>query len=82
MEILGPIMHDFKPHAIMLLQSKSRSIGAWVGYGFGFADEGHGDVIKTKEETPQNLTPKSIEELVEEVLGNNKIVKCFKQWQM
>jgi hypothetical protein len=39
-------MHDFKPPAIMLPQSKLGSIGAWVGYGFGFADEGHGDVIK------------------------------------
>ncbi len=30
-----------------------------------------------KEETPQNLTPKFIKELTEEVLGNNKTAQMF-----
>jgi hypothetical protein len=35
-------------------------------------------------ETPQNLTPKFIEELIEEVLAweITKLHKCFKQWQL
>jgi hypothetical protein len=34
----------------------------------------------SKKDTPQSLTPKSVEEMVEDVLESNKIVKCFKQW--
>jgi hypothetical protein len=30
-----------------------------------------------KEKTPQNLTPKFVEELVEEVLSNNKTIEMF-----
>ncbi len=30
-----------------------------------------------KEETPRNFMPKFVKELVEEVLGNNKIAKMF-----
>ncbi len=31
----------------------------------------------SKEETPQNLTPKYIEELAKEVLSNNKTIEMF-----
>lgn len=32
---------------------------------------------KSREETPQNLTPKFVEDMVARVLKNNKIVKMF-----
>jgi hypothetical protein len=31
----------------------------------------------SNKETPQNLTPKFVEKLVEEVLGNNKTIEMF-----
>ncbi len=33
--------------------------------------------VESKEETPQNLTPKFIEELAKKVLGSKKIVEMF-----
>ncbi len=46
-----------------------------VGHGSKFTNEGYQG--NSKEKTPQNLTPKFIEKLVGEVLGNNKIVEMF-----
>jgi hypothetical protein len=31
-----------------------------------------------REETPQNLTPKFLKDMVVDVMENNKLLKCFK----
>jgi predicted house-cleaning noncanonical NTP pyrophosphatase (MazG superfamily) len=36
----------------------------------------------SNEETPQNLTPKFVEELVEEVLGNNRTIEMFQAMEI
>ncbi len=45
--------------------------------GLHMTDKGMSSKYISKEETPHNLTPKYVEELVEEILGSNKIAKMF-----
>jgi len=45
--------------------------------GLHTRDKGMSLEYTSKEETPHNLTPKYIEDLAKEVMGNNKIVEMF-----
>jgi hypothetical protein len=72
-------VHDFKPHAIVLPQNRPRSIerqGLDMDLGLQMWDKGD-QRMHFRRCPPQNLTPKSMEELAEEVLGSNKIVEMF-----
>jgi hypothetical protein len=64
----------------MLPQSRPRSIEGHaldMDLGLHMRDKGMSSKDTSKEETPHNLTPKYVEELAEEVLGNNKTVEMF-----
>jgi hypothetical protein len=45
--------------------------------GLQIRDKGMPSKDASKQETPQNFTLKYVEELVEEILGSNKIVEMF-----
>jgi hypothetical protein len=45
--------------------------------GLQMKDKGMPSEDASKEETPHDLTPKFVENLAKEVLGNNKIVLMF-----
>ncbi len=80
MEVLGPIMHDFRPLTIVLPNSRLGLV-KWQGLdmdlGLQMRDRGMSSKDASKEKTPHNLTPKFVKELAKEVLGNNKIVEMF-----
>jgi hypothetical protein len=48
-----------------------------IDLGLQMKDMGISLKVESKEETPQNLTPKLIEELAKKVLGSKKIVEMF-----
>jgi hypothetical protein len=79
-EVLGPIMHDFRPLTIVLPNSRLGLV-KWQGLdmdlGLQMRDRGMSSKDASKEKTPHNLTPKFVKELAKEVLGNNKIVEMF-----
>ncbi len=64
----------------MLPQSKSRLVEGHelnMDLGLQMRDMGMSSKYVFKEETSQNLMPKFVNELAEEVLGNNKTAKMF-----
>lgn len=68
MVILGPSFNDFRPLEILLPTgiSKRENVGDLLG--LHMKDMGMSLKETSKEETPQNLTPKFVEEMVEDVL--------------
>jgi hypothetical protein len=78
MVILGPSFNDFRPLKILLPTgiSKRENVGNLLG--LHMKDMGMSLKDTSKEETPQNLTLKFVEEMVEDVLESNKIIEMFK----
>jgi hypothetical protein len=50
--------------------------------GLQIRDKGRSSKDASKHETPQNFTPKYVEEMAEEVLGSNKTTKMFQAMAM
>ncbi len=84
MVVLKPTFNNFGPLTVVLPQSGPRSTkgqGLDMDLGLQIRDKGMSSKNAFKQETPQNFTPKYVEELVEEVLGSNKTAEMFQAMQ-
>jgi hypothetical protein len=80
MVVLRQIFNDFRPLAIVLPHNRPRLVEGKmldIDMDLQMRDKGMSLEDVSKEETPHDLTPKFVEKLAKEVLGNNKIVEMF-----